>query len=73
MLLGIQFMKHVKHAVSYSLKTLLTAQEYEMVKAVAARNHAEHQLPVIAWAMSLVSLDQLDTLLNSQGQSPEII
>jgi hypothetical protein len=65
-------MKHVKHAVSYSLKSLLTPQEYEMVRAVAARTHAEHQLPVIAWAMALVSLDQLDALLNSQGQSPEI-
>lgn len=65
-------MKHVKHAVSYSLKSLLTAQEYEMVRSVAARTHAEHQLPMIAWAMALVSLDQLDALLNSQGQSPEI-
>jgi hypothetical protein len=57
MLLGIKFMKYVKHTVSYSLRTLLTAQEYEMVQAVAARNHAKHQLPVIAWAMALVSLD----------------
>ncbi len=65
-------MKHVKHAVSYSLKSLLTTQEYEMVRAVAARTHAEHQLPMVAWAMALVSLDQLDVLLNNQGQSPEI-
>ena len=65
-------MKHVKYAASYSLRTLLTTQEYEMVKAAAVRNHAEHQLPVVAWAMALVSLDQLDSLLNSQGQSSEI-
>jgi hypothetical protein len=65
-------MKQVKHAVSYSLKSLLTTQEYEMVRAVAVRTHAEHQLPMVAWAMALVSLDQLDVLLNSQGQSPEI-
>jgi hypothetical protein len=71
-LLGNESMKHVKHTVSYSLKTLLTTQEYEMVKAVAVRNHAEHQLPVIAWAMALVSLDQLDALLESQGQSLEL-
>jgi hypothetical protein len=71
-ILGIQCMKQVKHAVSYSLKNILTAQEYEMVRAVAARNRAEHQLPVIAWAMALVSLDQLDALLESQEPSPEL-
>ncbi|MGA7951981.1 MAG: hypothetical protein WCA07_00525 [Gloeobacterales cyanobacterium] len=44
-----------------------------MVKVVAARNHAEHQLLVIAWAMALVSLEQLDALLESQSQSLELI
>lgn len=62
-------MKRVKKAVSYSLKNILTPQEYEMVRAVAIRNHAEHQLPMIAWAMALVSLDQLDALLESQAET----
>jgi hypothetical protein len=62
-------MKRVKKAVSYSLKNILTPQEYEMVRAVAIRNHAEHQLPIIAWAMALVSLDQLDALLESQAEA----
>jgi hypothetical protein len=62
-------MKRVKKVVSYSLKNILTPQEYAMVRAVAIRNHAEHQLPVIAWAMALVSLDQLDALLESQAEA----
>jgi hypothetical protein len=62
-------MERVKKAVSHSLKNILTPQEYEMVRAVAIRNHAEHQLPMIAWAMALLSLDQLDAILESQAET----
>ncbi|WP_287128979.1 DUF2949 domain-containing protein [Candidatus Cyanaurora vandensis] len=46
------------------LKDLLTDSEYQIVKKAAQRSQDTAQLPVVAWAMGFVSLEQLDTLLN---------
>jgi hypothetical protein len=47
-----------------TLRSLLTEDEYQLVKNVAARRNAYNQLPTIAWAMGFLSIEQLDALLS---------
>jgi hypothetical protein len=52
-----------------TLRSLLTEQEYQLVKNVAARRNACDQLPTIAWAMGFLNIYQLDVLLNYMQDS----
>ncbi|MBC8121756.1 MAG: DUF2949 domain-containing protein [Gemmatimonadaceae bacterium] len=48
------------------LKSLLTESEYRIVQGVAARRYDCAQLPMVAWSMGFVSIEQLGELLNGE-------
>lgn len=48
------------------LKSLLTEGEYRIVQSVAARRYDCAQLPMVAWSMGFVSIEQLSELLNGE-------
>ncbi|UFP92597.1 DUF2949 domain-containing protein [Gloeobacter morelensis] len=46
-----------------SLNTLLSAQQFEVVGRVAAARCGGDHLPLVAWQLGFLSLEQLDILL----------
>lgn len=48
------------------LAEILTDSQLQTVKKSAQRTQDIDQLPIIAWAMGFVSLEQLDRLLRAQ-------
>lgn len=52
-----------------NLKNLLSPEEYQTVTNVAQGRLGGDQLPVIAWALGFVNLEQLDALLSGKGQT----
>jgi hypothetical protein len=52
-----------------NLKNLLTHEEYQTVAHVAEGRFGSDQLPIVAWALGFVNLEQLDALLSGKGQT----
>lgn len=53
------------------LTDILNEHEYHLVLRAASRAQDDHQLPLVAWMLGFISLDQLAKLLGSRPSQPQ--